>query len=339
MLCYHLKKILLSSMALYCYTCPASAQIAIGPDTKFNDTGLIIRNGSIGIGSDGLFADLQSISIGKSALALEESVAIGNNSTVNQSGGGWGVAIGSGAVNESGLGFAGGGKADSGQFGIALGYKSSSKNRGTALGAESLAGEFEVAVGYQSVSAPVKQGDRSIFGIAVAGSSDRPFSIGASGSERILQNVGPGVIAASSTDGVNGSQLHGVATGILKLSESNANIFGGSTSYDALTGRIKDFKLEIQGAAYGDITSAAAKIDSTMTSIANGSTGIMRRVDRPDVIAATAQGATADHIGNAQRITNVAVGIESLDAVNVSQFRDAIKTLNERIDKIQSSRR
>ena len=96
----------------------------------------------------------------------------------------------------------------------------------------------DVALGQGSVTALPDTGTTAFFGGAAAGTASSVLSIGSVGQERQIQNVAPGVIATSSTDAVNGSQLYSVVTGINTMGTSVANAFGGSSTYDPLTGAI-----------------------------------------------------------------------------------------------------
>lgn len=317
---------------------PAYSQIAIGQGTKFNDLNIHVDAGGIGLGSDDLVSNWNSIAIGKSSLANDQSIAIGNNSSANQSGNGNGVAVGSGAVNQSGSGFAGGAKSDSGQYGVAVGYQAVAGNSGTAIGAYSSAEEFDIALGYRSVIGEARIGDRSLFGGIAAGTHDHKLSIGTKSEQRVIQNVGPGVIAADSTDGVNGSQVYSLKIGFDNLGSNLVKTLGGTTSYDKGAGAIENFKLKVRGTAYEDVTSAFETTNKDIKAVVDGDAGVMQRKVDADIIVAVAAAGTSVKPGNAQRISNVAAGVTATDAVNLGQLREVIKSLDEKIEKYQSVR-
>ncbi|WP_279389017.1 YadA family autotransporter adhesin [Luteibacter rhizovicinus] len=137
------------------------------------------------------------------------------------------IAIGSEA-NSSGIG------------GVAMGTGSK------ALGAGSLAiGSFaqannpgDVALGGGSSTAAAHTGVTGLYGVDVAGipvANVGVVSVGSVGTERQIQNLAPGVISATSTDAVNGSQLNSVANGIYNL---NAGMGGPLQQTDSVGNRL-----------------------------------------------------------------------------------------------------
>jgi autotransporter adhesin len=108
-----------------------------------------------------------------------------------------------------------------------------------AIGAgavSTLAGD--VALGAGSVTAAAHVGQLAFFGGTAAGAGLSVLSIGASGQERQIQNVAPGVLSAASTDAVNGSQLYSLATGVNVLGSSIADSLGGTSTYNSTTGAV-----------------------------------------------------------------------------------------------------
>jgi len=116
----------------------------------------------------------------------------------------------------------------------------------TATGADSVAigtgavasNADDVALGANSVTAAPHTGDMAFFGGTAAGTALSVVSIGAPGQERQIQNVAPGVVATTSTDAINGSQLYSVVTGVTNLGTSVATSLGGTSTYDATTGTV-----------------------------------------------------------------------------------------------------
>ena len=96
----------------------------------------------------------------------------------------------------------------------------------------------DVALGANSVTAAAHAGTQAFFGGTAAGTASSVLSIGTAGSERQIQNVAPGVLAATSTDAVNGSQLYSVVSGMNVLGGSVATSLGGGSVYDSTTGAL-----------------------------------------------------------------------------------------------------
>ena len=65
-----------------------------------------------------------------------------------------------------------------------------------------------VAIGSGSIGGPINVGAYTLFGGTPAGTEFSSFGVGSPGQERQIQGVAPGVLSATSTDAVNGSQLY-----------------------------------------------------------------------------------------------------------------------------------
>ena len=136
---------------------------------------------TIGVSSSAL--GLHATAIGSQSTALgQSSVARGHQST----------AIGSGAATEA-------------RFGTAIGTNAKTEHySGVAIGFNSTTGDFKGVV------------NTTVDGVTYGNyAGHRPtsvVSIGSKGFERQLQNVAAGNVTKTSTDAVNGSQLHAVAT-------------------------------------------------------------------------------------------------------------------------------
>jgi len=149
----------------------------------------------------------------------------------------------------------------------------------------------DVALGAGSVTAAVHAGQMAFYGGTAAGAGLSVLSIGAPGQERQIQNVAPGVLSATSTDAVNGSQLYSLATGVDVLGTSIANSLGGSSIYNSATGAVT------AGFSY------AGSNYNSVQSVLNALTG-----------SGTAQGIKYFHVnslladGNAGGTDSVAVG-------------------------------
>ena len=201
----------------------SDTSIAIGTLSQATDSIAIGSNSSGVVGSTRAYLNAQgsSVNIGyRNAIANNKSVILGTNNNYGFGGGtpvstDGGVAIGhdnniSGAKNEV---IIGSGNNTNGESQIAIGTNIQSN---TYLGGVKGA----VAIGYNSEFAVLNKpsGTLNINGVNLdasnyAGNSSsltngNTFSIGKLNNERQLKNVAAGVISATSTDAVNGSQLY-----------------------------------------------------------------------------------------------------------------------------------
>jgi autotransporter adhesin len=92
-----------------------------------------------------------------------------------------------------------------------------------------------LALGTSSTATEIHTGATSINGGTIAGVNSSPASIGSPGAERQLQNVGPGIVSATSTDAVNGSQLYAVGS---QVNTNSANITSLQTQTTTNTNNI-----------------------------------------------------------------------------------------------------
>ncbi|SAL51441.1 YadA domain-containing protein [Caballeronia terrestris] len=143
-----------------------------------------------------------------------------------------------------------------------------------------------------------------ILGAGSDGSASNVLSIGAKGAERRIVHVAAGTVSAASTDAVNASQLHAVAS-------STAAALGGGTSVEA-DGKVSQPSFTVGDAKYADVGSA-------LTAAAN--VGVKAsadavRYDGADKASVTLGGGTAGTV-----LSNVAQGKQDMDAVNVSQLK------------------
>ncbi|AIR62039.1 hypothetical protein LH23_15670 [Cedecea neteri] len=135
----------------------------------------------------------------------------------------------------------------SGTNSVALGANAiASQANSIAIGATANASQANsVALGNGSVTDVAHTGSFVISGSA-AGTANGVVSVGAAGAERQIQNVAPGVLSATSTDAINGSQLFAtnnqvntntgnIATNTANIATNTANIAGNTTSITNLT--------------------------------------------------------------------------------------------------------
>jgi autotransporter adhesin len=128
-----------------------------------------------------------------------------------------------------------------------------------------------VALGSNSVTAVRNTGDYTITGGAIAGtaSAGGTVSIGAAGAERQIQNVGAGVLSATSTDAVNGSQLYAAARATNTAATGAANSLGGGANWDATTGAWTGPTYKVQGNSYNNVGDALGAVDNSISSLNN----------------------------------------------------------------------
>ena len=169
-------------------------------------------------------------------------------------------------------------------------------------------------------------------------------TVGAAGSERRIQNVAAGEIAATSTDAINGSQLHATQTAIGNLASSTAAHLGGGAAVQA-NGSISAPTYTINGNTYNNVGAALAGVathyysvnstnqaaDSNYTN--NGATGqnalaagVKASAAGTDAVAvgsdATASGAQSLAVGNNVQATHLgatAVGNNSRATADSAQ--------------------
>ena len=197
-----------------------SYSFAAGPNAK------TAEQLSVAIGFNANATGLHAVAIGPNAttgINAWSTIAIGNNANATLR---HGVAIGDNATTK-------------GDLAIAMGTNSTSQYQSVSLGAESAAnGGSSIALGAASnatVGGSVALGNSTVAGSNMfnATSSGATFkndagvnttvsfaanssaiggavSVGKAGNERQIQNVAAGRISATSTDAINGSQLHAV---------------------------------------------------------------------------------------------------------------------------------
>jgi len=309
----------------------ASADDALAFGSNAQSDGI----GSIAIGTGSQVSGNQSIAIGIGhVIAGDRSGAFGDPTTIT---GNDSYAIGNDNVIDADQAFVLGNNvtiAAGTDRAVSLGHNSNvTVADGVALGAGSTA---DTVVGTSSVT---------INGTTYGFAGTAPLStvsVGTAGAERTITNLAAGRVSATSTDAINGSQLHAtnqaVAAAVqaanagwnITAQGSNATNVGASSA----TGASVDFhssdgNLVIsKGAGSNDIDFALAD-DITLNSVKTGNT----TVDTNGVSIAggpngtvSLSGSGLDNGGN--RIINVAAGIAPTDVVNVSQLNSAIGTVN-----------
>ncbi len=172
------------------------------------------------------------------------------------------------------------------------------------------------------------------------GAPTSAVSIGSAGKERQLQNVAAGQLSATSTDGVNGSQLFATNSA---LDQAGANLsaavdsLGGGAAIGA-DGQFTAPEYQIQGAARGTVGEALTALDTSVsgnaTSISNlqsdissGSVGLVRQdaTSKAITVAAASGGTSVDFSGSdgARTLSGIREGkvaADSSEAVTGSQL-------------------
>ena len=135
-----------------------------------------------------------------------------------------------------------------------------------ALGANSIAANANaIALGANSRTAEVHTGSYTITGGVAAGgprTANGSLSIGQPGQERQIQNVALGVLSASSTDAVNGSQLYAVGTSLNTTAAGAARGLGGGAAWNAATGAWTAPVYTVNGTTVTDAGSAIAAVSA-----------------------------------------------------------------------------
>jgi trimeric autotransporter adhesin len=165
---------------------------------------------------------------GFSSATAAQAVAVGN--TANASGSN-ASALGYGSVASNFAATAIGQSSVAGQaFATALGSDAKANGfNATALGAGAVASQAgSVALGNGSTTTAPHAGAFTLNGgTAAATAPTSVVSVGAAGAERQITNVAAGVVSATSTDAINGSQLFTTATAVNNLGDSLETVTGG----------------------------------------------------------------------------------------------------------------
>ncbi|AZC57541.1 hypothetical protein C4K34_3376 [Pseudomonas chlororaphis subsp. piscium] len=231
-----------------------------------------------------------------------------------------------------------------GQGSVALGNASNAAAAGAvALGDTAVANNTnDVAIGSKSTTAAPHTGTTAQFGATAAGvqaaaSTNGVVSVGAAGTERQIQNVAAGVISATSTDAINGSQLNSVVTGVNNLGTTTASTLGGGATYSSATGNITGFSQPINsvsatGAVTGPTgqTTVAAALTALNTNV-NNTANIAVKYDAAGGTKITLGATGGAGAGAPVTITNLApatLNATSTDAVNGSQLFATNTTVN-----------
>ena len=195
---------------------------------------------------------------------------------------------------------------------VAIGYGSSVTNAN------------DVALGARSATAAPHTGSYDITGGTAFATSDvnGVVSVGAPGLERQIQNVAAGVVSASSSDAINGSQLYSVATAGNLTGTTVANALGGGSTYSPATG--------VSAPSYTVGSTPYNNVGSAVTGLQTGAPVQYSTTTNPTVANGYVPSQNETLVGaapGAVTLSNVAAGVAPTDAVNVSQLTSQNNTL------------
>ena len=167
-------------------------------------------------------------------------------------------------------------------------------------------------------------------------------SFGAPGYERQLKNIAPGIVSATSTDAVNGSQLYAIAEKTLSkyisiksdLAGNKSNKGAEATDSMAIGPDASTTTAATKGTALGTgatvtVTNGVAVGSQSKASTASGVAGYNVNDSRTDKYGSLSGKALTSTLGafavgnetNTRQITGVAAGTADTDAVNVAQLK------------------
>ncbi|WP_244132718.1 YadA-like family protein [Burkholderia sp. BCC0397] len=150
---------------------------------------------------------------------------------------------------------------------------------------------------------------------------DKVTLAGANGTT--ITNVKAGAVSATSTDAINGAQLHGV-------SQSVAKSLGGGAAVDA-NGNVTNPSYKVSDKTFDNVGDA---IENISNSLVHGSIGLVQQDDttRDITVAKDTDGTTVNFAGTAGNrvLTGVAAGAvnaTSVDAINGSQLHGTAQSV------------
>ena len=241
----------------------ATNATALGFTTQASGTG------STALGGDAFATDVVATAVGANSRALgAASTSVGSGAKSLAEGA---TAVGRAAeaseINSAAYGrLSKAGAARS----VAVGFQSSaSAADALAMGPNAVAGQANnVALGANSISDVAHTGPYTINGgvAAATTSAGGTVSVGTAGAERQIQNVAAGVVSATSTDAINGSQLYAVGTAVNTAATGAANGLGGGAGWDAATGAFTGPTYTVAGNSYNNVGDA---LGATNTSVNN----------------------------------------------------------------------
>ena len=198
-----------------------------------NDNIAIGVNSGSGKMTDKVESDGKDVSTVDEYLNVKHSISVGTMSAGKNN---YSIAIGTQATAGNGQKEADGSTKNGYSVAIGTSANASALNS-VALGAAASAShEYSVALGRDSKTSDVHTGVYTLnTSYAAAGqpnAANGTVSVGSAGKERQIQNVAAGVISATSTDAINGSQLYATNNYLSNLAGGVKNVLGGDAAVD-----------------------------------------------------------------------------------------------------------
>ena len=254
----------------------------------------------------------------KNTITTDNSYAVGSNSTIS---GDNGMVLGNSATV-------------TGANGLALGNNTKVANdNAVAIGNGS-----ETAAAVATSSATINGATHNFAGTNPAST----VSVGKAGMERTVTNVAAGRISATSTDAINGSQLFAIKTEVEKGVSYAGDVKAAAAADNKFTRKLGE-----QTNVVGGVTDATKLTDNNIGVVSNGTDTLNIKLAKTltGLDSVTAGGTTINNGGltvngknyvspnginaNNQKITNVADGTNSNDAVNYGQLQNAINSIDK----------
>ena len=198
-----------------------------------NDNIAIGVNSGSGKMTDKVESDGKDVSTVDEYLNVQHTLAMGTLSTVKNN---FNIAIGTTANAGNGEKNTDGSTKNG--YSVAIGTSANASALSSmALGAGASAShEYSVALGRLSQTSDVHTGAYTLNGSYTAAglpnAANGTVSVGSAGKERQIQNVAAGVISATSTDAINGSQLYATNNYLSNLAGGVKNVLGGNAAVD-----------------------------------------------------------------------------------------------------------
>ena len=263
----------------------------------------------------------------KNTITTDNSYVVGSNSTISADNG---MVLGNSATV-------------TGANGLALGNNTKVANdNAVAIGNGS-----ETAAAVATPSATINGVTHNFAGTNPAST----VSVGKAGMERTVTNVAAGRISATSTDAINGSQLFAVKTEVEKGVSYAGDVKAAAAADNKFTRKLGE-----QTNVVGGVTDATKLTDNNIGVVSNGTDTLNIKLAKTltGLDSVTAGGTTINNGGltvdgknyvspnginaNNQKITNVADGTNSNDAVNYGQLKKVNDTVNTNKDQIDKNK-
>ena len=198
-----------------------------------NDNIAIGVNSGSGKMTDKVESDGKDVSTVDEYLNVKHSISVGTMSAGKNN---YSIAIGTQATAGNGQKEADGSTKNGYSVAIGTSANASALNS-VALGAAASAShEYSVALGRDSKTSDIHTGDytlnNSYTAAGLPNAANGTVSVGSAGKERQIQNVAAGVISATSTDAINGSQLYATNNYLSNLAGGVKNVLGGNAAVD-----------------------------------------------------------------------------------------------------------